>query len=181
MQFKKSLLAAAMIAFGGFALSANAATTATFKVKINILASCDVTAGSASDIDFGNVAANTAPGSAALSATNNIKVTCSNGTPYILGLATTAGNNGTGTMAGLDTGNTGDAVPYSLYQDSAHTKIWGNTGTAVGTAGNDYVSTGSTAGNGTGSAQTIPVYAVVSDPNHKPGNYADTVTVKVIY
>jgi spore coat protein U-like protein len=178
MNIKHTLLAAALVATVGFAGAASAATTATFKVKINIQASCDVTAGTASDIDFGNVAAN----AGAQSGTSNISVTCSNGTPYILGLATGAGNNGTGTMAPQDAGNSGDSgVPYSLWQDSAHTKVWGNTGTAVGAAGNDYVSTGSTAGDGTGSAQTIPVYATVASTNHMPGNYSDTVTVKVIY
>jgi spore coat protein U-like protein len=181
MMFKKTLLAAAMIAFGGIALNATAATapTATFQVKINILSACSVTAGSGSDIDFGSVAANTTVGGASLAKSNNISVLCSSTTPYIVGLATVVANGGgdagNGFMAGTDVGNTGDKVPYTLHQVSATGAVWGNTGTVVGTPGNDYV------GIGSGIAQLIPVFAVVTDPNHKPGNYADTVTVKVTY
>lgn len=179
--FKKALLAAAVVAVTGFAFNATAATapTATFQVKINILSACSVTAGSGSDIDFGSVAANTAVGSAALAKSNNISVLCSNTTPYIVGLATSTvnggGTAGNGFMAGTDAGNTGDKVPYTLHQTSATGAVWGNTGTVVGTPGNDLV------GTGTGAAQSIPVFAVVTDPNHKPGNYADTVTVQVTY
>jgi spore coat protein U-like protein len=181
MMFKKTLLAAAVVAIAGVAFNVTAATapTATFQVKINILSACSVTAGSGSDIDFGSVAANTAVGSASLAKSNNISVLCSSTTPYIVGLATTVANGGgdagNGFMAGADTGNTGDKVPYTLHQVSATGAVWGNTGTVVGTPGNDLV------GTGTGSAQSIPVFAVVTDPNHKPGNYADTVTVKVTY
>lgn len=145
-----------------------------FTVTANVQRTCTVTAGAASNIDFGNVPAST---TGSISATNDIHVTCLNGTPYIVGLATTDGNNGTGHMTGLDPGNITDKVAYTLHQTSANGPTWGNTGTAPGTAtkGNDFSSTGN------GLTQTIPVYAVVTDPNHIPGHYRDTVTVNVIY
>jgi spore coat protein U-like protein len=145
-----------------------------FTVTANVQRTCTVTAGAASNIDFGNVSSST---TGSISATNNIQVTCLNGTPYIVGLATTDGNNGTGHMVGLDPGNSTDKVAYTLRRTSNTGPIWGNTGTAPGTStvGNDLP------GTGTGLSQTIPVYAVVTDLNHIPGHYRDTVTVNVIY
>lgn len=183
MLLKKTLLAAAMVALGGFALNASAdtgtSTSATFQVKITIQSVCTFAAGSSSDIDFADVPADTATTSSLLKGSSNISVTCSKGTPYIVGLATSDGDAGTGHMVG--TGSNTDKVPYSLFQDAAYSVAWGNTGTAVGTPGNDYLSTGSTAGDGTGTSQTIPVYAQVTDPNFTPDTYADTVTVSVTF
>jgi len=183
MLLKKTLLAGAMVVLGGFALSASAATgtstSATFNVQITIQPVCTFAAGAGSNINFGDVPADTATTSALLKSSSNINVTCSKGTPYIVGLATSDGNAGTGHMAG--TGSNTDEVPYSLFQDSAYSVVWGNTGTAVATPGNDYLSTGSTAGDGTGLAQTIPVYAQVTDPNFTPDTYTDTVTVSVTF
>jgi spore coat protein U-like protein len=144
-----------------------------FSVQATVLRTCTVTAGAASNIDFGNVPANT---SGSLSATSNIQVTCLNGTPYIVGLQTTDGSAGSGRMSGIDPGNTADKVAYVLHRTSATGPVWGNTGTAPGTSvGNDV------GGNGNGLAQSIPVYAVVADANHIPGHYVDTVTVYVTY
>lgn len=180
MKLKYTLLATTFAACCGFASFVQAGTaTDTFQVQITILSSCSVTAGAGSNIDIGSVPADTPAGDASLQGTSNISVTCSSGTPYIIGLATSDGDDGTGHMSG--TGGNTDKVPYSLFQDSSYSVPWGNTGTAVGDEGNDYVSTGSTAGDGTGSAQTIPVYAEVTDPNFTPDTYSDTVTVNVIY
>jgi spore coat protein U-like protein len=145
-----------------------------FTATANVQRTCTIIAGAASNIDFGNVSANT---TGSISATSNIQVTCLSGTPYIVGLATTDGNNGTGHMVGLDPGNSTDKVAYTLRRTSNTGPIWGNTGTAPGTStvGNDLP------GTGTGLSQTIPVYAVVTDLNHIPGHYRDTVTVNVIY
>jgi spore coat protein U-like protein len=144
-----------------------------FTVQATVLPTCTVAAGAASNIDFGNVPANT---TGSISGTSNIQVTCLSGTPYIVGLATTDGNTGTGRMSGIDSGNTGQMVPYTLHRTSATGPVWGNTGTAPGAGvGNDV------GGNGNGLAQSISVYAVVSDANHIPGQYVDTVTVHVTY
>jgi spore coat protein U-like protein len=171
--FKKTLLATAMVVTGGFVMTAPAATTAQFDVRITITPACSVVAGAGSDIDFGNVPADTAAGDALLKDSNTISVTCSKTTPYIVGLATGDGNNGTGQMSG--TGANLDKVPYSLFQDAGYSVVWGNTGTAVGSAGNDY------AGTGTGSTQAIPVYAEVTNANWTPDTYTDTVTVNVLF
>jgi spore coat protein U-like protein len=168
MLFKKTLLATALLAFGGFSVAAMAATTSdTFDVKLTITAACSVTAGLGSDIDFGSQSSTATN----LAQTNNISVTCSKTTPYDIGLLPSAANsgtaNGTGNMASV---STTDDVPYALWQDSSHTTVWGNT-----------VSTNTLQNTGTGSAQSIPVFATVASANFAPGTYLDTVTVTVTY
>jgi len=170
--YKKTLLAAALLAFGGAALTAQAATTspatATFQVKMKILASCDVTAGTASDIRIG-AAGGVDANSGSNSGSNDIHVQCSNGTPYFVGLAPSNSNTaGLGAM----TGTTGDNVPYQLHSVSATGPVWGNTATSTA-VGNGV------AGTGDGTSQSIPVYAVAPSANFKPGDYSDIVTVNV--
>lgn len=179
MIFKKTLLAAAALAFSGYAMTAAAAvgtsTNPTFQVSITITSACTFAAGASSNIAFGNIPSNTALGSSSLKGTSNISVTCSNKTPYIVGLTTSAGTAGTGTMKSATPLTNADQVPYSLFKDSGYTNAWGSTGTAPGTPGNNF------AGTGNGSAQSIPVYAQVTNPNFTPDTYSDTVTVNVIF
>lgn len=164
---KKTLLAAAVFAIAGFSTAAIAATaTSSFQVKLTIQSACAVTAGAGSLIDF-----STQPSTATnLAGTSNISVTCSNSTPYNVGLLPTSTGgtaNGTGNLV---SGTTPDLVPYRLWTNSAHSTAWGNT-----------VGTNTLAGAGTGTAQTIPVYATIASANFTPGAYVDTVTVTVTY
>lgn len=171
MLFKKTLLASAMLALGGFAVSAGAATspaTTTFKVQLVVQKACSV---SATDLDFGSQDSTATNFSESTNGT--VTVTCSKNTPYIVGLAPSNGDaNGAGEMT---SGTTGDTVGYKLYQDSAHSTVWGNSG-ALGAPGNEV------SGAGTGSAQSaLNVYAQVSAANVEPGTYSDTVNVSVTY
>jgi spore coat protein U-like protein len=177
MMLKKSLLAAAMIAFTGFSFAAMAASTTTFDVKINITSVCSIVdaSGTAAPIDFSDVASNVTTDQ---TKNNALSVTCSKNTPYSIGLTTGAGAAGTGTMAGQDATNNTDSVPYTLYQPgSTGTGItataWGDSGALAGTQ--------NWHGTGTGSAQSVNVYATVlgTNLNHAPGHYKDTVTVNV--
>lgn len=172
MMFKKTLLAAAVFALGGIAFTTQAATvspaTANFQVKMTILASCAVTAGSASDIQIG-AAAGVDSNSGSNNGTSNINVQCSDGTPYYVGLAP---SNSDTTGAGIMSGTSGDDVPYQLRSVSVTGPVWGNTATStdVGNGVN---------GTGDGTAQSIPVFAVAPSANFKPGDYTDVVTVNV--
>jgi len=141
-----------------------------FTVTATVSKSCTVTAGAASTIDLGSVAytaVNT-------SASSSIGVTCSNSTPYYVGLSpnSTASTSGAGAMSG--TGSNTDKVPYQLYSNASLSSVWGNTATST-SVGNGV------AGTGTGSPQTIPVYVKVPSANHAPDSYSDTVTVNVNY
>jgi len=168
---KPSLIVAAVLA--ALAASAAIADTAssTFKVLITVTKACSVTAGAASNIDFGSVTS----AATALSASSNINVTCSKSTPYNIGLqpSSTAATDTTG--AGFMSPVAGpDTIAYQLRSGSATGPIWGNTATPT-SVGNGV------AGTGTGAAQSIPVFATVASANVTPGAYSDTVTVQVNY
>ena len=166
---KSSLIVAAVLAVTTSAvLAATSPATATFQVLITVAKACSVTAGAGSNINF-----NTVDSSATnLSASSNISVTCSKSTPYNIGLLPS--NNST-SGAGVMSPPTGtDTIPYQLRSVSATGAIWGSTATST-SVGNGV------SGTGTGSAQSIPVWATVASVNVTPGAYLDTVTVQVNY
>jgi spore coat protein U-like protein len=150
------------------ALGANPAVSQTqtsqFSVQMTITADCQIT--SAGSLSFG---------SAGVIATNRdgtsaIVVQCTNGTAYNVGL-----NEGTGTGATVATrkmtGPGAATVNYTLYSDSAHSSVWGNT-----------VGTDTKSANGTGAAQSYTVYGrVLPQTTPAPGSYSDTVTVTLTY
>ncbi|WP_213716597.1 Csu type fimbrial protein [Cedecea lapagei] len=156
--------------------SANAAVAnGTFQVLITITKSCTVTAGAASNINLGSVAASAVN----TSQSNTFTVNCSKATPYFIGLAPSAANGGTTTGSGamssvLNSATNTDKVPYQLNQTSATGPVWGNTATTT-TVGNGV------AGLGTGLAISYTVYATAASANYTPDSYADTVTVNVNY
>lgn len=166
MQVKKLLALATLAAVGAAPFTANADTsTSTFQVQIQIISSCTVTAGSGSNINFGihTASATTYTG------TSNLSVTCDSGVPYNIGLLPTntgATVNGTGNMkSGSNT------VPYTLWQNSGTTTVWGNT-----------IGTNTLTGTGSGAAQSIPVYAkATTTAGQAVGTYTDTVNVTLTY
>jgi spore coat protein U-like protein len=132
------------------------------------------TVGAAQSLNLGSVAA----GSTAGSGNIELYVTCSNNTPYYIGLMplSTSSTSGAGTMSGITQGNT-NTVSYQLYQNPALTTAWGNTATST-SAGNGV------SGIGTGSEQTPTpvVYAkVTSSTDVRPDTYSDTVQINVNY
>ena len=151
--------------------SASANTdTDTFDVSLTIQAACSVTAGSGSNIDLGTVASTATD----LSDSNSITVKCSSTVPYYVGLAPSSGAaNGAGVLS--PSGSSPDTVPYQLRSSAGSSgTIWGNTATSSG-VGNGV------AGTGTGSDQTLTVYATAADANYAPDSYSDEVTVTVNY
>ncbi|MBT2326228.1 spore coat protein U domain-containing protein [Variovorax paradoxus] len=166
---KLSLIAAAILAATVTSAALAATTTATFQVLITVAKACSVTAGAASNLNFGTVNSS----DTALSTSSNISVTCSKSTPYNVGLLPSNNSTtGAGVMSPAVAGP--DTVAYQLRSVSAAGPVWGNTATATD-VGNGV------AGTGTGAAQTIPVFATVASANVTPGSYADTVTVQVNY
>ncbi len=161
---------AAAIAVGvlalGFAQSANAATaTTTFAVTASVTANCTI---SASPLAFG------AYTGAVVNNQTTLSVTCTNTTPYSVGLSA-----GTSTGATVSTrkmtgaASTANLLNYSLFRDSGRTLNWG-----VTTTGTPDVQPGT--GNGT--AQSITVYGQVpAGQNVAPDNYSDTITATVNY
>lgn len=144
------------------------AGSATFVASAIVQKACIVTA---NNVNLGTVpftAVNT-------TASNSMSVTCSNSTPYYVGLAPSNGNTaGAGVMSGSIVGNT-NKVPYQLSSTPGPSGvIWGNTATSTA-VGNGV------AGTGTGLVQSLTVYATAPSANYTPDSYSDTVTVNVNY
>ena len=142
-----------------------------FTVSAAVVKQCQVTAGAASNINLGSVPSTQTN----ITGNKSISVSCTSTTPYYIGLSpnSTASTTGAGTMSGTISGNT-DKVPYQLYSNAGPSSVWGNTATST-SVGNGV------AGTGTGSAQSIPVYAKAPSANYTPDSYSDTVTVNVNY
>ncbi|OTG80323.1 spore coat U domain-containing protein [Acinetobacter sp. ANC 4648] len=152
----KNFITAALLASSGlFVVShANAAATANFQVKVEVLSTCAI---NATDINFGSVNS----GVAATDKTGTLNVTCTSQTPYSVGLS------GSGKMTHAT--DSTSSVAYQLFKASTDTAQWNNDN-------NKYSATGS------GSVQAIPVVAKISgSTNVRAGNYADTVTATVTY
>src|SRR5690349_4688903 len=107
----------------GFFVSGSLAATdtATFQVRIQIQAGCNVA--SVNDLDFGT----TSTLSTNVDASTTIGIQCTNTTPYDVGLD--AGLGVGATIANrIMTGPGGAAVAYSLYQDAGRSNLWGDIG-----------------------------------------------------
>lgn len=138
-----------------------------FTVSATIQKACTVTA---NNVSLGAVAA----GAGSTSGSNTLSVTCTNATPYYVGLKPSNGNTaGKGVMKGQSPGNQ-DTVPYTLYSNSGLSTIWGNTATST-SVGNG------AAGTGNGLSQTLTVYAQATSTDVTPDTYSDTVQVNVNY
>jgi len=161
MKTAKIFLATALVLAAG---ASQAATTANFDVKINIQATCDITAGAASDVDFGTVAS-TARNVDQQSALN---VTCTPGTDYKVAL-NDGKNSASGARRMVHATAANTFVPYNLYLDAARQNAWGSTPAT------------SFSGTGTGAAVSIPVYGRVPSANYPAGAYKDTVTATVSF
>ena len=145
----------------------NGTSTATFTVSLTLQANCSITA---NPLAFGT----TGVLGTAINQQTTVAVTCTNTTPYNVGLdagGVTGSTVSSRLMAGTTTGNTGTTVGFQLYQDAGHSTIWGNT------QGTDTV-----AGTGNGSAQSINVYGQVPvQATPKPDTYQATVTATVYF
>jgi spore coat protein U-like protein len=149
-------------------LAANAATsTGDFTVSTNVAAACDV---SASPLTFADV---NPLNSSATNATSTVAVTCSNGTPYTIGL-NAGGAAGATVNTRQMTGGAGgtDSLNYALYLDSNRSTNWDDIG-----------GSGIVEATGTGGAQNQIVYGQIpgSQTGATTGAYSDTVTVSVSY
>ncbi|WP_109292293.1 Csu type fimbrial protein [Acinetobacter baumannii] len=150
-----ALLASTSLILAGQVNAASTSKTASsdFKVKLEVLSTCAI---NATDIDFGSVNSDVAPNDK----TGTLNVTCTNQTPYRVGLS------GSGKMTHeTDSSST---IAYQLFQNSGDKEQWDNN--------NQYT------GIGSGDVQAISVFAKVSgSSNVRAGKYSDTVTATVTY
>jgi spore coat protein U-like protein len=156
-----ALAALFLIALGSPLYAATA--TSTMTVQMTITATCLVN--SASTLNFGTQGVL----STNVDQTSTIQVTCTNTTPYNVGLDAGTGTGATVANRKMTSGAT--TVNYTLYSNSTRTTVWGNT-----------VGTDTVAATGNGAAQSYTVYGrVPTQAAPAPGTYTDTITVTVTY
>lgn len=154
-------LAGTLALVGPSVPSMAATATTTFQVSATVQATCLI---SATALAFGTYTGTQT------NATSTISVTCTNTTPYNVGLDPGQATGATVTTRKMS-GPGGALLPYALYRDSAHTNNWGNT-----------VGTDTQSGTGNGSAQTLTVYGQIAAGQYvTPGSYTDTITATVSY
>ena len=153
-------LAAGAAAFAAAQSAAAATATGSMNVTSTIVANCTV---ATNPLAFGNYS------SAVVNATTTVGVTCTNTTPYNVGLD--AGQSSGATVSTRKMTNGAQTLAYALYQDSGHSTNWGNT------SGTDTV-----AGTGNGASQSLTIYGQIpASQASAPGSYSDTITVTVYY
>jgi spore coat protein U-like protein len=161
---RKITLVAALLAASSGAVFALTTVTTTFTTTINIQATCIIN--SAGNINFGPQGVLTAN----VDQQSQIKVQCTSGTTYWVGLDAGTGAGATVAVRKMTSPAT-NTVNYSLYSDSNHATVWGNT-----------VGTDTIQGTADGTQLTHTVYGrVPPQTTPAPAVYTDTITVTVSY
>jgi len=154
-----SATALGLMALGLSAAPAQASVqtaTTTFQVTATVQATCTI---SATTMGFGTYTGVVAP------STSTITTTCTNTTPYTVGLSAGLGTLATVTARSM-TGPASAQLNYGLYSDSAHSV--------------NFATTANITGNGSG--QAITVYGQIPVGQYvAPGTYTDTITATVTY
>lgn len=165
--------AAGAILFGLTTVPTVQAGTATsnLTVQIIITAACTI---NAATLDFGSNAG-TALVSANVDAATTVSVTCTNGSPYSIGMDN--GANVSGSQRRMKSG--ANYLNYNLYVDAGRINAWTTaaSNSTCTTANSCYL------GTGNGSAQSVSIYGRVPSIGTAPptGTYTDTVTMTITY
>lgn len=150
-----AVLAVAAVVLSPLSVVASTTVTANMTVTATVQATCIV---STTAMAFGTYTGVASTGAA------TVLVTCTNSTPYTLGLSAGSGTSATVTNRSMTLGAA--SLKYALYSDSARSV-------------NFDVLTGLT---GSGAQQTINVYGAVSAAQYvAPGAYGDTIVASVTY
>lgn len=145
---------------GTYTDTVHSATT-SFTITATVQPNCTV---SATSMAFGIYTG------AQVNSTSVITATCTNSTPYNVGLNAGTSSGATVTTRAM-TGPAGAKLNYSLFRNSGYTQNWGNT-----------VGTDTVPGSGAGGAQSLTVYGRISASQYAtPGAYSDTITVTLTY
>lgn len=171
MKTKNSAIIVALLASSVLSSAAFGATAlGSLPVSANILSACSV--GSVTSVAFGTYVP-----AAVSDATGVVSVTCSQPTPYNIGLdaGANAGQATPPSTRAMVTGVGVDYLSYELYQNAGRTTVWGNV------SGSWSPTTGTF--TGTGLAQTYTVYGRIPAGQFTSdvGSYNDTVAVTVFY
>jgi spore coat protein U-like protein len=170
----RMLIAAGTTVLGLGATSAILAgtSTANLPVTATIAANCAI---STAAVAFGTYDPTVVNATTPLDQPGTVTVTCTSGASTTVTLGQGANAGGGSTPAApvrrmSDGGGTPNYLAYSLYSDSGHTAVWGDTAlTGV-------------AHTGTGTATNLTVYGRVGAGQNVPvGSYSDTVVATVTF
>lgn len=158
-------VAAAVCSQAGAAVYNNGNKQSSFDVTMGIVADCTIATNA---MDFG---AGRGVLATSISATSAIKVTCTNTTPFNLGLNAGTGTGSSGTTRFMNgTGANAGTVKFNLLQ-AAGGAPWGDT-QGSNTMG----------GTGSGTEQTLTVYGEIPAQNTPaPDTYKSTITATVYF
>jgi spore coat protein U-like protein len=161
----KAVLPAVLLGTVGLSVvprSADAATaTTTFAVTATVAATCII---AAAPLPFGTYSG------VVDAVSSTVTVTCTNTTPYNVGLSAGLAPLATVTTRGM-VGPGAAVLGYGLFTNAGHTTNWGQT-----------VLTDTVAGIGNGAAQPITVFGQIPASEFvAPGAYADTITATVTF
>lgn len=161
-------------------------TTASTKSTATLSATCMI---SADNLSFGPYN----PSQGDVFSAANIKTKCTKGTTYGIGLTYNdyvvdnsikyayAVNGGSKWISTLTNAQNGDKLKFNIFQDSAHTQIFGN----AYTSGTNWGGNGSGVSVykvGTGSDDTTTMYGAMPAAQYvSPGNYSVNITASVYY
>lgn len=160
----KNGMAGAVFAFAAATTATAGSVQTTMPVTALNLSSCAVVA---QPLAFGSI---NQIGGVATDTQTTITVTCTPGVAYNVGLD--AGAHASGGVRQMQSATSTAIIPYSVYSDSAHTTIWGNT-----------VGTDTVARTATVLPASLTVYGRVPAGAGlvAAGAYTDVVTVTVTF
>jgi spore coat protein U-like protein len=177
--FKNSILISAMtLSLMPLLSHAQSNVSTNTKASATLASMCSL---SATNINFGTYNA----ASSDVFVTGGITVQCSKGTTATLGINVGTGDGGgysgaysspyySNTYARYMSSTTGDMLFYNLFQDSSYQTVFGGF--------NWFAANKKPTISGTGSPQTIPVYAVLPKGQYiTPALYSDTITAEIDY
>ena len=161
-----------LLVLGAPTMAQTGTATQNLTVQITITASCTI---AAATLDFGSTAGTTLV-SANVDAATTVSVTCTNGSPYSIGMDNGANFSGTRRMK---QGATTNYLGYGLYVDSGRTNAW----TTAASSSTCTTTNSCFLGTGNGSAQSVNIYGRVPSTGTAPptGTYTDTVTMTITY
>ena len=148
---------------GNCPIGNSTALAPSWNVTATILQNCRV---SATNLNFGTVAVLNSN----VDASSTLTVSCTNGTPYNVGLS--AGTGAGATVSSRKMTSAGGAtIAYSLYANGSRTTVWGNT-----------VAADTVSGTGSGLAQNYTVFGrVPAQTTPAPATYSDSIVATVTY
>lgn len=139
-----------------------ATATATFQVTATVQATCQI---AATNLAFGVYTG------VQTDNTSTVTITCTNSTPYNVGLSAGGAPGATVTTRSMIGGTAGAGLSYALFSDAARTINWGNT-----------IATDTVVGTGNGTGQPLTVFGRIKAGQFvAPGAYTDTITATVTF